>query len=111
MAWRLHDSNLECTQVDNGVFGQWMVFKTHACLGACTDERAGLMRQLAVARDKVRVQMGVENMCQRKTKIGSGRQVPIHVAQRVYQNPLFGFVGTDQVGRVTQSSIYEGFDK
>ena len=41
----------------------------------------------------------------------SGRQVEVRVAKRVYQNPLFGFVGPDQIRRVAESHIHERFDE
>lgn len=48
---------------------------------------------------------------QRKTQFGRGMQVPVHVPKRIYQNPLFRLVRSDQVGGVAESRIHEGFDK
>lgn len=104
---RGHDADLESAKVDDRIFGEGCVIKADVRVCAGADDGVGFMRDFAIAGDKVCVQVGVEDMRQRKTKLGSGMQVPVHVAKRVDQNPLFGFVRADQVGGVAESCIDE----
>src|SRR5258707_1101492 len=88
-----------------------MILKGNSSLCARADDYTRLICDLAIARDKVCVQVGIENMCQPKTKLGRGMQVPVHVAKRVDQYPFFRIVRSDQIRRVAESSIYKGLDK
>ena len=106
-----HYMDLESPQIQDAVFGEWVMVESQFRFRACTNYRAGLMRELAVARDEVCVQMGIENMCDLNPALGSGMQVSVHVTQRVDQDSFFCVVGSDQVGRVSECGIYKRLDK
>lgn len=103
--------DLKCTQINNTFLGQGLVFKSDLCFGARANHGTGLMGKLAIAGDKVSVQVGIKYMRQRKSPLIGGLQVLIHVAQRIDQDPLFGVVGSNQVGRIAESFIHKWFDK
>ena len=111
MAGRGHYMDLESARIQDAVFGEWVMVESQFRFRACTNYRAGLMSELAVARDEVCVQMGIENMCDLNPVLGSGMQVSVHVTQRVDQDSFFCVVGSDQVGRVSECGIYKWLDK
>src|SRR5512141_1481793 len=81
------------------------------CLCAGANLCVRLAGDLTIPGDKIGMQMGVENVRQRDAKIGRGMQIPVHIAERIDQNPLFGFMRADQICRVAESSVYKRFDE
>src|SRR5687767_15351261 len=90
-----HHADLECTEINDTVFRKWLMLEFQSCFRAGSDYRTSLMSDLAVSGDKVCMQVGIENMRQRKPALGGGMQVPVHVPQRVYQYPPFRIVRSD----------------
>jgi hypothetical protein len=111
MSRRSHHTDLKGAQINHGVFGQRLVVKAKTCLRARADRRAGLGCNLAIAGNKIGVQVGIEDMRQRKTALMGGMQVPVYVAKRIDQNPLFVFMGANQVRGVAESRIHKRFDE
>src|SRR6266498_4805576 len=103
--------DLEPTQINNAVFCKRLVIEANFCFGTRADHRAGLIGDLAAARDKVCVQMGIEYMRQRQTPLRNSVQILIHVAERIDQYPLFCIVRSDQISRITEPLVYKWFDK
>src|SRR5258706_7864724 len=87
------------------------MIETKCCSSTRANDRADVMRDFAVAGNKICVQVGIKNIRQLNPKLGRGMQVPVYVTQRVDQYPFFRVVRTDQIGRVAESRIHKGFDK
>src|SRR5688572_18925888 len=106
-----HNLDLKCAHINNRIFIEWLMVEAKSCSSAGADDRTGLICDLAITRNKVGVQMGIQNMRQCKTKLGRGMQVSVHVSKRVDQYPFLRIVRSDQIGRVAESGIYKWFDE
>ena len=108
---RGHDSDLERAQIDHAVIRQRLVIEPNFRLGARPDLGAGLLGDLAVARDEVCVQMGIQYMCQLDPALGGDSKVLVHVAERIDQDPLLRMMGPNQVGGIPETFIHKRLDK
>ena len=111
MTGRRHHADLESTHIYDRIFTERLMVETNFSLRTGANLRAGLMCDLAAAGDEVRVQVGVQYMCERKPALGRGMKVTVHVAERIDQNPFFGIVRADQIRGIAQSGIYKWFDE
>ena len=89
MSWCGHHTDLECAYINNTLLRERVMLESQLRRRAGADHRPGLIRDLAAAGDKVRVQVGIEDMCQLNPTLGSGVQVSVHITKRVYQYPFF----------------------
>ena len=102
-----HHTNLERAQIEDTLVREWLMLESQICSCAGTDHCTRLVGELAVARHKVRLQMGIQDMRQREAAHGGSMQVAVHVTQRIDQDPFLCIVRSEQIGRVAESCVDE----